>query len=544
MAQPYGLGSGQKARDVDYVQTLAGQILTELTESLNKFHQTQHSERYWNIVLGHWLQRYVAVAFHRYHALDQALKTHEIAGTTVFDSTDYSLATYDSMSFIWACNDPVWNHVFYAKILEFLGYARIEPDAASLRGIHGFVKKTDAIARRPSPKRLILRAANYILPKLSGRHDAFIINSFLPLPEQAKLELSFGQCPQLWRIPLRKNVAPSLEIRRHFGINSNDYQGFERFARSQLAEIIPTCYLEGYDQLNQQIKLSPWPAEPKFIFTSNNFDLDESFKVWAGSKVEEGIPYFVGQHGSNYGTLRGSQNWPELVTCDKFFTWGWSNGNARNIPAFVFTTAANKPRRRNSDGGLLLIELHPSLQLGPEDDYHDFGIYQEEQFRFVAALPESIQQRLTVRLHHLYRELRWSDEQRWKDRLPQVRIENYAVPIQELIAQSRLVVHSYDSAGILETLALNIPTLCFWHGGLDHLLYSAKPYYELLRGASILVDTPEQGAAFVASHWENINEWWESEKVQDARNRFCDQYARTERKPVWTMKRLLTTALK
>ena len=112
--------------------------------------------------------------------------------------------------------------------------------------------------------------------------------------------------------------------------------------------------------------------------------------------------------------------------------------------------------------------------------------------------------------------------------------------IHELIAQSRLVIHSYDSTGILETLSLNIPTLFFWNGGLDHLLPSAKPYYELLRSSDILLDTPEKAAEIVALHWDKVNEWWESKKVQDARKTFCNQYSRTVKNPVRTMKRLLT----
>jgi putative transferase (TIGR04331 family) len=157
----------------------------------------------------------------------------------------------------------------------------------------------------------------------------------------------------------------------------------------------------------------------------------------------------------------------------------------------------------------------------------------------VAALPGSIQEALTVRLHPAYKLFRWSDEQRWKDHSPHTQLEIRGAPIADLIAKSRLIVHSYDSTGILETLALNIPTLCFWHGGLEHLMPSAKPHYELLRSAGILLDGPELAAQMVAAHWDNLSAWWESKVVQDARKSFCALYARTEKQPVRTLKRLL-----
>ena len=67
---------------------------------------------------------------------------------------------------------------------------------------------------------------------------------------------------------------------------------------------------------------------PKFIFTSNSFDTDEIFKQWVARNVEKSVPYFVGQHGNNYGQniFEGRSIWPERSTCDSFITWGWDDG--------------------------------------------------------------------------------------------------------------------------------------------------------------------------------------------------------------------------
>jgi len=541
-AAPYGIRGEQKKKDVAYVQELSGQLLIELSNALNAFHNTKHSLRYWQIVLGHWLQRYVSVAFNRYVTLQQSLKSHDVAGTTVFDSTNYSLAVSDSLTFVWAINDDTWNHVFYSKILSFLGDVETEVDFLSLRGVGGFSREINTKAARVSKvKKIVQNIAQNILPKFRRNNDAFIISSYLPRREEVKLQLSLGQCPQLWRSPVLKSILPDSGKRREFKLDTENSQGFEKFVRLQLSEVIPTCYLEGYEQLVHHVGSVPWPSKPKFIFTSNNFDTDEVFKAWAGSKVEEGVRYFTGQHGNNFGTLQGSQNWPEQVNSDKFFTWGWDNGNSKNIPAFIFKTAGRKHGDYKASGGLLLMEFPPALRLGPEDNYFNFATYQEEQFRFVEALSAPIQQKLTVRFHSSDRKFDWCSEKRWFDRSPHTHIETGEANIRELISQSRLVVHSYDSTGILETLELNIPTMCFWQGGLEHLLASAKPYYELLRAANILAETPEQAAEMITLHWNDISGWWNSRKVQDARKAFCEQYARTEKRPIRTMRRLLMT---
>lgn len=543
VAEPYGLEPGQKERDVAYVQSLFVQLLEEMADALNAVHNTNHSVRYWHIVLGHWLQRYVAVLYNRYITLEQALKNHNVSGTVFFNSGNYSLATTDTVAFVKACCDDVWSNVLYEKILRFLGWENIGIEAIPLQGLTGFAQQQGK-PQNQSAKRFVRHAINEVLKKLSRKNDAFIINSFLPIKEEAKLQLSLGQCPQIWQSPKLKCGARDTEKRQRFAVELESHTGFERFVRACLGEMIPVCYLEGYGQLMEQVQGLPWPQKPKFIFTSNNFDSDEIFKVWAGLKAEQGVPYFTGQHGNNYGTLFRSTNWPELVTCDRFFTWGWSNGDTKTVPAFIFKTVGYQPQRRNPDGGLLLVEHCVPLRIVTYDNYFEHENFQEEQFRFVKALPEAIQQQLTVRPHIYFLSRLWSDYQRWHDRSPDTSVENGSANIADLISQSRLVVFSYDSTGILENLALNIPTICFWQGGLDHLLPSAKPYYELLRGAGILADSPEQAAEQIAMHWDNVGAWWESGRVQDARQAFCDQYAKVEKNPIRTMRRLLLTHAK
>ena len=548
VARPYRLQPELQQKDIICIQELTNQLLIELSNELNLFHNTNHKPRYWNILLGHWLQRYIFLIFDRYHSLEQALQEHEVVGTTAIEPTDYNLATTDSLSAIWACNDDIWNHVLYLRILEFLGGVEIDFKSIESNGAKGFTQLSQATsANFLSIKSLILATVKHILPIFKNDGDAFIINSYLPKWQEFKLQLALGQCPQIWRSP-PLGVSPyNSTMRRLLTIGAENHTGFERFLRLQLPEMMPICYLEGYDRLCHLVKTLPWPRSPKFIFTSNNFDTDEIFQAWVGQKVEQGIPYFAGQHGANYGTFMASPDFTVAATCDRFLTWGWTNNNPKNIPAFIFKKAGEKAASVSKEGGLLLIELPSMHRFGLADvnaAYSNFHKYQGEQFQFVEGLPERIQRTLTVRLHGEWSKHRWFEGMRWSDRLPTVRIEDGKVPIQELIAKSRLIVHSYDSTGILETLTMNIPTLCFWYGGLSHLLPSAKPFYELLREAGILFDTPEQAASHVAKIWGDIDSWWKSDAVQRSRNLFCEQYARSEKNPVRALKQIFITETK
>ncbi len=542
VASPFGLGSDKKHKNREFVQQLTSQLLVELTDSLNLLHGTRHDSRYWQIVVGHWLRRYVGVLFNRYHALETALAENEIDATVVLSSPDSQLATNDSMALVWSIADPFWNHVLYSKILRFIGFERLEFVSEPSSGERPEEPPGMPVALTQRMRRRLQSVVLALLQTLSRKTDAFIVNSYLPLFEELCLQISLGQVPQVWRSPQPAQACFDGSFRLGWVIDESKHDGFELFVRLQLREMMPVCYLEGYGALLDQINKLPWPTEPRFIFTSNNFEFDEVCKLWIGAMVEKGVPYITGQHGNNYGTYAGLQDLPELVTCDRFLTWGWMDNNLKNVPAFAFTISGRAPRPKPSKSRqrLLLVEHVVPPRQEPEDTYFLFDEYQQDQFKFVEALPERIQESVTVRLAKGHERFSWNDQRRWRDRSTKAHIDLGDVSFEKLTAESRLIAYSYDSTGLLESLALNIPTICFWREGFDHLLPEARTYYDLLRKVGIFMETPEQAAKMVAEHWDNIEKWWGDHERQSARKSFCNQYARTVKNPIATLKRLLT----
>jgi len=361
------------------------------------------------------------------------------------------------------------------------------------------------------------------------------------MKEEIKLQLALGQCPQLWVSPkLEISEKPDRVLRESLAsrVESKSGNMLDDILHVMIFELLPVCYLEGFANLNKLVKQQPWPKKPKFIITSNNFDTDEVFKLWAATKIESGSKYFTGQHGSNYGTHRYFNSTIEEVTADKFITWGWTDGLPQHTPAFVFKTAGRKAKNYNPQWGLLLIEACSVNRMLPWEHF-EFVNYFKEQQNFVDELATTPKQHLTIRLHHEYRYNTWSEEARWQAFDPSLQIDTGSVKIRDLIDQSRLVVHSYDSTGILETLSQNIPTLAFWQNGFDHLRENAKPYYQLLVDAGIVHLNPESVAQKVNEVWSDVDSWWRQDKVQNARKKFCDRYARVSQNPVRELKQIL-----
>ena len=95
-----------------------------------------------------------------------------------------------------------------------------------------------------------------------------------------------------------------------------------------------------------------------------------------------------------------------------------------------------------------------------------------------------------------------------------------------MIDESRIMLFSADSTGMLETLSQNIPTIAFWQNGLGHVRESARPYYQLLFDAGIVHLSPISVAGKINEIWNDVDGWWASREVQEARMKFCERYAR------------------
>jgi putative transferase (TIGR04331 family) len=544
VAEPYGLTSARKDSDDKIARKLEEQLLVVLTAELNRLHGAEHGSRFWRILLGHWLWRHCDVIFNRFHTLQQCIEHYPITGTTVFASDGYPLAQGDSRAAEWACNDDVWNNVLYGTIFPYLLGPNVPIEHLPLPLAEPPQSQAPTLPLGIRIRLWVQGAVGWLTDGLVRDTDAFLIKTYLTPSVQVKLQLKLRQVPKIWKSPRLTMTEPinhqlRQEISQRIGKGES---GFARCARELLFELIPRCAIEGFAELKQQVQRLKWPRTPKFIFTSNSFFADEVFQFWVAEKTQQGVPYYVGAHG-NYGVFRCDINPSvEEITSDRFLTWGWTDGLPQHTPAFLFKTAGRRPKRFDPAGGLILIELRLPHRTTIWDNHAEFEAYQLDQERFIGFLKPIVRSRLTIRLHQEFRRHEWNDLARWREFDPCLRIDTGEIAIRKIISSQRLVVHSYDSTGILETLSQDIPTLAFWQNGFDHLRESAKPYYQILVDAGIVHLSADSAARKVNEVWDDIVGWWNSANIQVARRGFCERYARVSQRPAAELAVLLVSA--
>ena len=423
----------------------------------------------------------------------------------------------------------IWNHWVYSNVIDFLGVTDVDNVHYEQKAYINPEKQSFKTVVRETVKAM----GRWGLSKtshLSKNNEYFFFNTYMSWYTQWRLELALGGWPTLNRKLELGSISIDLDERKKLLTDFTIENDFESFLISMIKKQIPASYIEGYRDIVQVTTTRDWPNIPKAIITGVGYFFDEYFKVWTAKNIEQGSQLIIVQHGGNYGTNKWSAHEEHQYKIGTFFSWGWTNPQFPNIiplPSERLFSIKNK-LRANHRGGLLQVLLNV-----PRYSYHlhstlvasQLGRYDDEQIQFVEALDPEIFKSLTIRPYP--EDYGWDHERWWTDRIPDIRIADKSLHIHALISQSRLVIGTYNSTTILETLAANIPTVIFWNPAFWEMNAPAQLDYDELREVGILHDTPESAAAQINLIWDDVLSWWMRPHNQEIRGKFCSKYART-----------------
>lgn len=513
-------------QDYLYLDSLYEQLLHNLAKSLNQIHNTDHSVRYWRIVIGPWLFYFTQILYDRYLSILAAAKSGKVTNTLIgrYRQNCWIIKNFPQMLAL-SREDP-YNHYLYSRIIEYtklvpFEYLELTPDSQS-----GYKKQLFAW-EKPS-NNYFTRCYQKLIPDFLNQ--IVLIYSYLGIRDLFKLQLGLRQLPYLFApqaISPESNI--DWDLRKKLSSNSLANE-FEQLLEKLIKEQMPSIYLEGYTQMNKTA-LEAYPQRPKAILTASAYNTNEAFKFWAAQQVENGAKLAGLQHGGHNGTgLWSSTEKHEIKIYDRLFTWGWCSETENNTKPL--SAARLNPLRRNvrpkTTGRLLM-----ALTTMPRYSYYMFSFfvassgtlaYFNDQYRFVRALSKENQKLLLVRLYQ--HDWGWNQKERWAREFPEVECYGGKKSMFEQLKESRLFIGTYNATTYLETFAANFPTVLFWNPEHSELRPSAQPYFDQLRRVGILHDTPESVATQVNQICDDPLSWWMQSDVQAAKDKFCHQFVR------------------
>ncbi len=530
---PYHWNDRKKLyEDYQYLERLYERLLPELAEQLNAIHKVNHSIRYWRIIIGPWLYWFTQILYDRYLSIRTAIDSGKATATWIPSVPENGFVPLDFLYFKRRfCIADDYNHFLYGRLIESLEEIpyQIKPVSSDSNVTGDFSENPTALLEKTGMQKLLFNGSKLI----PDRWIKFVfVNSYLSTGNLASLQLALGQAPYMYSpfVP-SKDIPVEPDLRKKVSVSKGSGQ-FEALLGSLVSEQIPRVYLEGYSDMNQR-SLRAFPKHPKVIFTTNGLFANEGFKFWAAHNAERGVKLAGAPHGGHSGTGLWSANEShEHKVADRYYTWGWKDPVAPKIVPLTSGQLIGIDEKIKPDpkGRILWVNgSYPrysyflfSAPAGPQ-----FLEYIEDQEKFAKSVSFEVRNLLLLRLYP--HERGWKENTRWKMFDLSLKIDKGKDSIYKQMNQSRLVVVTYIGTTYLETLAANYPTILFWNPDHSEIRPVAKPYFDNLRRAGILHDSPESAAKKVNEIYPDPLSWWTSPLVQEAKDLFREQFAKTSK---------------
>ncbi len=215
----------------------------------------------------------------------------------------------------------------------------------------------------------------------------------------------------------------------------------------------------------------------KYVFTSNEFSLNEFFKFYLIELLFKGTKYFVGQHGSGYGSYIDQINTIEELTSNKFFTWGWKY-RYNHYPVGILQNTDKKKYNLINNINKILIVL-PNLER--QRHFYDTRLKYENSINSGIEILKTCRKAnfkdTVFRFHHDDFKIIQGKEKNFLEFNKDIVIDYGNSDIKKKIDNNTLVIFTYLSSGFFELLSLNCKCLSIFD--LDKKILHPKFYNKI-----------------------------------------------------------------
>jgi putative transferase (TIGR04331 family) len=280
--------------------------------------------------------------------------------------------------------------------------------------------------------------------------------------------------------------------------------------------LIPHGYCENRKSVRRQV-LSQVSEQPKVLYTATGLQMSLGVQHMAASWGSKGTLVTTHQHGGHTGLdYQHVLEDLEVSLSDIYYTFGWTDSrqNVRPLAIPLPTGRVGKPK---STVLLMSLESAPFLyRLQPFCIPQHVTKCLEESRRFLSSLSAEVD--VSIRAKQ-------QEQLVLKSSNLSARLTDVVGSGPKAASKFGLVVHNYLGTSWLETLALDIPTVCFIPTGIHKFRAAAQPFADALIRVGVLHYSGSEAAKFVNSLRGNPTAWWQSVEVQEAREAFVARYA-------------------
>ena len=524
-------------------QRISESVFQSLVGELNRVHGTNHPERFWRIVCGAWFLQFAQVWYLRWRVASEVFREHGVLACRRIDIKWQELlpVTHDEASLLFATD--IWNHVAYCDAFNFVARSSNVETVVISPDRNQELSDYRTIINFGLPSQSAKSKLESVLAKISPRPKIVLAGVVQSRAALVAMHLRLGVLPRLWRFSAKLTPQPvDARLRSQLDFSGDSAGGFVEFLSSSISRHLPTVYLEGFnDLLTQTFSENSLTKPPRAIFTNTLLHRSEQFKLWAATFVtRDATKLFSGQHGGGYRVSRflGWNEDFELSVVDKFMSWGKYKTEKNIAPTCIQSISE---RFSSNQHGTLLVVLGPITRnsdifgmLGVQSNGSYFKLLND----FICGLSSDIRAQTIVRpksASQVRKPARVSSDQVSNIFSIPVTIDHGGADLNQRLIDSRLAVVTYNETTIPMNMMFGFPTIALWDPKYVRLNKQAEAVYHQMFEAKILFHSPQLAAEHITEIWSDIETWWNSPQVRQARENYCTHYAHRARFPALTV---------
>ena len=207
-------------------------------------------------------------------------------------------------------NTDIWNQKIYSQILQFLDTnneieIQIHNDEKYKFAFQEIFRAKEFLINKSKNKRtLFIKIYESIFKYFISKQKHFLIDTYLGNKDEIRLNFLLNQLPIFFYDNLLNNIKKENYFREKLKLKHSNNDTFNKFISEHIISNIPVTFLEGFRQVEKEVKKSGWPKTPKTIFTSHSLLQKTIPSFYTAQKIELFHSKLLhGQHGGAFGQL-------------------------------------------------------------------------------------------------------------------------------------------------------------------------------------------------------------------------------------------------
>ena len=403
------------------------------------------------------------------------------------------------------------------------------------------------------PESLLRSGINKLFPLFNAflSPKVLLIDTGLTFLNEILLNLKLYQRPVTFMTKHDKQKNYDSGLRESFkNKKSSKKRDFNIFFEQIFFDILPTEFVESFNYYYSFPNRQNWPNEKKVKLIITQSTSSSIKRIILSRYIGQKNKLFILQHGGGYGIARSHVGeMMESYFGKKFLTWGWKDKDKKNLPFFSLKLSQNKnqiEKNKQKKNIIFFISTYTSFfqKIGfwPSNNYQRLLQFNSIK-KLINKLNNNVRKYLIVRYSRLGMERGGINFN--KNFFGQkVVFDSCKIPSHKVLNRKTLTIHeNINGTSWLETIAFNIPTMLLVDTKTQEVRSNFKKYFKVLKKNNIIFTDPFLLSKFLNNNFENIYDWWNSNKLQKVRNSIVKNYSNINKNPVSYMKKIIKDEL-